>query len=156
MTYTERALQLRPVLEQAVQSLGDAVALTAVELFPKWKDLCDKEVEDENGAVSKGVEVEKGFRFQHDNRLYRTEQPKYKFVEQYVPGTVGTESLFSKVDETHAGTLEDPIPYEANMEIYEGLYYSQNGVVYLCIRSSGQPLYHDLSALVGHYVEEVA
>lgn len=144
MTYTERALQLRPVIEQASQSLEDAVALTAVELFPQWKEL-----------VNKKVEAEKGFRFQHDSKLYRTEQPKYTFVETYVPGTVGTESLFSKVDETHAGTIEDPIPYEKNMEIYKGLYYSQYDVVYLCIRDSGQPLYHDLSNLVSNYVEVV-
>lgn len=143
MTYTERALQLRPVIEKASQSLDDAVALTAVELFPKWKEL-----------VEKGAEVERGFRFQYDNKLYRTEQEKYTFTANYVPG-VGTESLFSKVDETHKGTIEDPIPYETNMEIYEGLYYSQNGVTYLCIRNSGQPLYHDLSALVGNYVEVV-
>ena len=142
MTYTERALQLRPIMEQAAQSLDDAVALNAVELFPQWKEL-----------VKKGVEVEKDFRFQHDGKLYRTEQPKYTFVEQYVPGEVGTESLFSKVDEAHAGTREDPIPYEKNMEIYEGLYYTQNNVLYQCIRSSGQPLYHDLSVLIGSYVE---
>lgn len=142
MTYTERALQLRPIMEQAAQSLNDAVALTAAELFPQWKEL-----------VKKGAEVEKGFRFQHDGKLYRTEQPKYTFVEQYIPGEVGTESLFSKVDEAHAGTREDPIPYEKNMEIYEGLYYTQNNVLYQCIRSSGQPLYHDLSVLIGSYVE---
>ena len=145
MTYTERALQLRPVIEKASQSLEDSVALTAVELFPKWKEL-----------VEKSVEVEKGFRFQHENKLYRTEQPEYIFVAHDVPGTVGTESLFSKVDNTHAGSYDDPIPYETNMEIYEGMYYSQNGVIYLCIRSSGIPLQHDLSALVGNYVEVVA
>lgn len=144
MTYTERALQLRPVIEQASQSLEDAVALTAVELFPVWKELCDK-----------SAEVEKGFRFQYGGKLYRTEQPKYTFVETSVPGSTGTESLFSKVDETHAGTIDDPIPYEQNMEIHEGLYYSQYDVVYLCIRDSGQPLYHDLSVLVGSYVEVV-
>jgi hypothetical protein len=144
MTYTERALQLRPVIEQASQSLEDAVALTAVELFPLWEEL-----------VEKKVKVSKGFRFQHDNKLYRTEPPEYTFVEAYVPGTQGTESLFSKVDETHTGTINDPIPYEKNMEIYEGLYYSQYDVVYLCIRSSGQPLYHDLIVLVGNYVEVV-
>lgn len=141
MTYTERALQLRPIIEQASQSLEDAVALTAVELFPKWEEL-----------VKSGAKAGKGFRFQHESKLYRTEQPEYTFVEIYVPGTIGTESLFSKVDETHAGTLDDPIPYEKNMEIYEGLYYSQYDVIYLCIRASGQPLHHDLSALVGSYV----
>ena len=142
MTYTERAMELRPVIEKASQSLEDTVALTAVELFPKWKDLVDK-----------AEKVTKGFRFQHGGKLYRTEQPEYVFVDTYVPGAAGTESLFSKVDKDHAGTIDDPIPYERNMEIYEGLYYSQNGVTYLCIRSSGQPLYHDLSDLVGIYVE---
>ena len=144
MTYTERALQLRPVIEQASQSLDDAVALTAVELFPQWVQL-----------VTNNTQVEKGFRFQHEGKLYRTEQPTYTFVDYYVPGTAGTESLFSKVDETHKGTIDDPIPYEKNMEIYKGLYYTQYDVVYLCIRDSGQPLYHDLSALVGSYVEVV-
>ena len=144
MTYTERALQLRPVMEQAAQSLEDSVALTAVELFPKWKDLCEK-----------NAEVKKGFRFQHEGTLYRTEQPAYTFVAHYVPGTVGTESLFSVVDEEHAGTKTDPIPFQQNMEIYEGLYYKQYDVLYLCTRSSGQPLYHDLSLLVGSYVEVV-
>ena len=143
MTYTERALQLRPIMEQAAQSLEDAVALTAVELFPQWEAL-----------VKEGKTVAKGFRFQYGNKLYRTEQASYTFVSHYVPGE-GTESLFSKVDESHAGTLEDPIPFEKNMEIYEGNYYAQNGVLYLCILSSGQPLYHDLALLVGSYVEVV-
>ena len=144
MTYTERALQLRPVIEQASQSLTDAVALTAVELFPQWSQL-----------VAEKRTVEKGFRFQHEGKLYRTEQPTYTFVDYYVPGTAGTESLFSKVDETHAGTYEDPIPYEKNMEVYQGSYYIQYDVIYLCIRDSGQPLHHDLSALVGSYVEVI-
>ena len=144
MTYTERALQLRPIMEQAAQSLDDNTALTAVELFPFWENL-----------VKESKAVSKGFRFQHGNQLYRTEQPSYIFVSYYVPGAAGTESLFSLVDEAHAGTKEDPIPYERNMEIFEGMYYTQNGVLYRCIRSSGQPLYHDLSALVGNYVEVV-
>ena len=144
MTYTERALQLRPVIEKASQSLEDAVALTAVELFPHWKVL-----------VGKADKVSKGFRFHYNDKLYRTEQPEYTFVEHYVPGSTGTESLFSLVDESHTGSKEDPIPFEKNMEIYDGLYYTQNGVLYRCISSSGQPLYHDLALLVGSYVEVV-
>lgn len=144
MTYTERALQLRPMMEKAAQSLCDSDALTAVELFPYWKVL-----------VEKGIKVEKGFRFQHDGTLYRVEQPTYTFVAHYIPGTAGVESLFSVVDEAHKGTKEDPIPFAGNMEIYNGLYYTQNGVLYLCFRDSGQPLYHDLALLVGAYVEVV-
>ena len=144
MTYTDKALQLRPVMEQAAQSLEDAVALTAVELFPYWNEL-----------VAASKTVSKGFRFQYDGKLWRVEQPSYTFVEHYVPGAPGMESLFSVVDEEHKGTVEDPIPYERNMEVFEGLYYVQYDVLYRCIRDSGQPLYHDLSALVGSYVEVV-
>lgn len=140
----EQAKHSRLMTEKAVQSLDDADALTVVNLYPRWKTL-----------VEEGKTVEKGFRFQYSNKLYRTEQEKYTFVAHYVPGDVGTESLFSKVDESHAGTVEDPIPFEKNMEIYEGKYYTQNGVLYRCIRSSGQPLYHDLALLVGSYVEVV-
>ena len=46
-------------MEQAAQSLEDAVALTAVELFPKWKELVEEEQED----GTQGREVDKGFRF---------------------------------------------------------------------------------------------
>jgi hypothetical protein len=144
MTYTERALQLRPVMEQAAQSLEDSVALTAVELFPQWENL-----------VKDGTKVKNGYRFRYGDSLWRTEQPKYTFVAHQIPGAQGMESLFSMIDETHAGTLEDPIPYSRNMEIFKGKYYIQNDVVYLCTRDSGQPLYHDLSALVGSYVEVV-
>ena len=143
MTYTERAMQLRPIMEQAAQSLEDSVALTAKELYPTWAKL-----------VAQSATVAKGYRFHYDGALWRTEQASYTFVEHYVPGE-GTESLFSMVDEVHAGTKEDPIPYSKNMEIYSGLYYTQNDVLYQCIRDSGQPLYHDLSALVGSYVEVV-
>lgn len=145
MTHTERALQLRPIIELASQSLDDATALTAKELFPNWNQL-----------VTEARAVSQGFKFRHEDNLYRTEQPSYIFVEHYVPGSTGTESLFSKIDETHAGTIDDPIPYEKNMEIYNGLYYTQNDVLYLCIRDSEQPLYHDLSSLIGLYVEVVS
>ena len=64
-------------------------------------------------------------------------------------------SLFEVIDETHAGTLEDPIPYDGNMEIFVDLYYIQNDVIYKCIRSSGVALYHNLADLVGNYVEIV-
>ena len=41
MTYTERAQQLRPIIEKAAQSLDDKTALEAVELFPIW--IADKD-----------------------------------------------------------------------------------------------------------------
>lgn len=42
----------------------------------------------------------------------------------------------------------------ALMEIFKDKYYTQSKVLYKCIRDSGQPLSHNLSDLVGNYVEK--
>jgi hypothetical protein len=144
MTVLEQAEAIRKAMDAAGAVLTDEQALECKAIYKQWDEL-----------VKIGATVDKGYRFLYGKDLFKTEQPKYTFVGHYVPGSVGTESLFSKVDESHAGTLEDPIPYEKNMEIFKGKYYIQYGVLYLCTRSSEQPLYHDLSALTGIYVEVV-
>lgn len=70
-----------------------------------------------------------------------------------MPGE-GTESLYTRIDETHAGTLSDPIPYNGNMALEAGKYYSQSGAVYLCTRDTVNPVYSALADLVGLYVEK--
>ena len=45
--------------------------------------------------------------------------------------------------------------YIPPMEIFKDKYYIQNGIKYKCTRNSEQPLTHDLSALVGLYVETI-
>ena len=64
-------------------------------------------------------------------------------------------SLWEYINETHDGSKYDPIPYDGNMELSEGLHYMQDGVLYRCTRSTGQPVYHALEELVGLYVEVV-
>jgi hypothetical protein len=142
--WTDAAVKQREVYDTAATYLTDDQALTVKDAYWQWEDLVKAE-----------KTVDRGYRFRYGNSLCRTEQPKYTFVPHQIPGAQGTESLFSIIDESHAGTLEDPIPYNRNMEIFKGKYYIQNDVVYLSIRDSGQPLYHDLSALVGSYVEVV-
>ena len=101
-----------------------------------------------------GQTVKQGFKFTHGDKLWRTEQPEMTIQEHYPPG-VGTESLYSEICESHAGTLEDPIPYSGNMALESGKYYIQDGKVYRCIRDTVNPVYNALSELVGLYVEEV-
>ena len=143
----DEARRMKPFIVKGVQTLDDAEALEIKTIYPEWKDLLD-----ENHEYHK---VKKGFKFRHGNELYKTEQPEFTFTDNYVPGSVGTESLFSVIDETHAGTLDDPIPYNGNMALEEGKYYSQDGIVYLCIRDTVNPVYHALSDLVGSYVEVI-
>ena len=63
--------------------------------------------------------------------------------------------MWEYINEAHDGSKYDPIPYDGNMELSEGLYYSQNGILYRCTRSTGQPVYNALAELVGLYVEVV-
>ena len=119
---------------------SDAEALKVKDIYPMWTDLI-------------GQEAVTGFKFNYGGDLYKVIQ-NHTFAAEWVPGA-GTESLYARIDEGHAGTKDDPIPYNGNMELFEGMYYIQNGVVYRCTRSTGQPVYHELSALVGVYVEVV-
>lgn len=119
----------------------DEQAISAKALYPMWEDLVARSF----------VAEESGYRFRYGSDLYKTIQANLTFAEQWVPG-VGTESMYARIDETHTGTLEDPIPYDGNMELFNGKYYSQDGVVYLCNRDTGAPVYNALADLVNIYV----
>lgn len=121
--------------------LTAAQALEKKSYFPKWED----EI---------GKEHFTGYRFQYGETLYEVIQP-HTFASEWIPGA-GTESLYKVVQEEHEGTKEDPIPWQWNMELFNGKYYTDGGVLYLCIRDSGIALSYDLADLVsGGYVEEV-
>ena len=134
------AAMLKMALKQARAITDDQEALSVQCLYKEW-----------NKQIGKQLNV--GEYIQHEGKLYRVLQA-HTAQSAWAPGN-GTESMFVVIDKEHAGTLEDPIPYEGNMELFNGKYYIQNEVVYLCTRDSGAPLYHDLSSLVGIYVEEV-
>ena len=141
MNYVTEARKIRPIIEQAMQSINGNDALTARSMYPTFESII-------------GKTVKHGFKFTHGGKLWRTEQPEMTIQEHYAPG-MGTESLYSEVCETHAGTLEDPIPYNGNMALESGKYYSQNSKIYRCTRDTVNPVYNALSELVGLYVEKV-
>lgn len=141
-TLIERAKEVRSYTETAAQLLPDDIALKAKALYPRWEDL-----------VEEGKKVTAGFRFMYGNNLMETVQPEHTFTKEHTPGATGTESLFKNRNESNAGSREDPIPYNGNMDLLEGKYYSQDGVVYLCTRDTGIAVHHALADLVGLYVE---
>ena len=126
--------------------IDDKTALRCKEFYPTFKQCCDNKVYSE----------EKGYKFTDNERknLFKTVQPKFTFVAHYPPEK-STESLYERIDETHEGTKADPIPYEGNMVLIERLYYTQDGVFYLCTRGSGQAVYNPLKDLVNLFVEVV-
>ena len=130
------------LIRQQINTLtvDDNTALRMKDFYPAFESVI-------------GQTVRQGFKFTHGGKLWKTEQPEMTIQEHYAPG-MGTESLYSEVCETHAGTLEDPIPYNGNMALESGKYYSQNSKIYRCTRDTVNPVYNALSELVGLYVEE--
>ena len=129
----------RLIIAQQINTLtvDDNTALRMTEFYPEW-------------AV--GTEYTIGYKVQRSGKLWRTLQAH---TSQAGWEPENAASLWTEICESHAGTLEDPIPYSGNMALESGKYYSQNNKVYRCIRDTGNPVYNALSELVGLYVEEV-
>lgn len=121
--------------------IEDSVSVRMIEYYPDFSEVI-------------GQEVKQGFKFTYQGKLYKTEQPTLTIQSHYYPQT-GTESLYEVINEQYDGDIYDPIPYDGNMSLENGKYYTQNGVTYLCNRDTGQAVYHALSDLVGLYVEVV-
>ena len=125
-------------------NLTDEQSLQYKDLHPQWSDFI-------------GESLSANFKIQYLDKLYKTRQevPVVLDQEGYRPGETGSEALYEEINETNKGTVKDPIPYNNNMELFEGKYYTQNGVTYQCTRNTEQAVYQDLEALVGIYVEQV-
>lgn len=123
-------------------SVDDNTALRMKSYYPTWQELVDAQFTAEKA----------GYKFTYGDDLYKTVSPNQQFLENWVPGQ-GTESVFERIDETHAGTKTDPIPYKVNMTVYADKYYTEDGILYRCIRNSEQPLQQRASELRGIYFE---
>lgn len=137
MDIIERAKQLRPYIVKAAQNLDDADTVQAVELYDEWKPDTAYEAE---------------YKLRRNGKVWRVLQAH---TSQTGWEPENAPALFTEINEIHAGTIDDPIPYSGNMVLEKGLYYSQDGVTYLCIRDTEIPVFNPLKELVGIYVEKV-
>ena len=101
-----------------------------------------------------GKSLKTGQIVSYKSKLYRVRQDISTVIESYTP-QLSTASLYEVIEVASAGTINDPIPYTPPMEIFNGKYYTQNGVKYKCIRDSQTALSHNLADLVALYVEVV-
>ena len=116
-------------------TVDDNTALRMVEFYPEW---------------SAGQAYTAGYKAHRGGKLWRclqahTAQPGWE--------PENAASLWTEICESHDGTKYDPIPYSGNMALQSGKYYTQNNILYLCNRDTGQPVYNALAELVGLYVE---
>lgn len=148
-----RAVELRPVIEQASASLSDGEAAKSPELFPRWADHIGETVKpgdrrsdtDESGVL----------------HVYRVNKGQGHTTQENWPPH-STPAVWTIINVDHAGTQDDPIPAARGMEYTYGLYYKdpEDTKLYLCERigeAAGgkivlQYLPHEL---VGQYFTEV-
>ena len=86
----------------------------------------------------------------YNDKVWRSRQ-EHTVLEVYPP-SMDTASLYEVIEKIHTGEKDDPIPYTPPMEIFDGKYYSEDNLLYLCNRDSGTALTHRLADLVGIYV----
>ena len=129
----------RMLIAQQINTLtvDDNTALRMVAFYPEWAE---------------NAEYTIGYKVQRNGKLWRCRQAH---TSQIGWEPENAASLWTEICESHAGTLEDPIPYSGNMALESGKYYMQDGKIYRCIRDTGNPVYNALSELVGLYVEEI-
>ena len=139
-----RAVELRPVIEQASASLSDGEAAKSPELFPKW---------------AYPVSYVVGNRVSDGGKLYKCRKA-HTSQERWNPAA--TPDLWVVIDVAHAGTQDDPIPASRGMEYEYGKYYldSEDGKTYLCERTGEQAggkivLQYLPHELVGNYFTAV-
>ena len=144
----ERMTQLLEEEKKEFKNRG----LSAVDMI-KHQQFAPKWGED----IKEGDSVVKGDKFTYNGKLWAVLQD-HTILAHYEP-SINTAALYVEVTPDYneqgeeMGTLENPIPYEGNMILENGKYYSQDGVTYLCNRDTINPIYHALKDLVGLYVE---
>ena len=140
--YLKKVSTLRETISSRINESFFTVeqALEMKAYFPLWTDLV-------------GQEANIGFRFQYGELLYEVIKP-HTFSEEWKPDS-GTESLYKVVQIEASGSIDDPIEWKKNMELFEGKYYIEDGILYLCTRDSGIALSYTLADLVDQYVVAV-
>ena len=138
-------LTARITKEINTMNLSNTEALSVKEFYPVWNE--------------NSLSINKVDKYQHNGKLYEADQA-HTSEANFSPDRMS--SIWHVVVEDHDGTLEDPIPYNEELNplwqgmiLEEGKYYTQSGTVYKCTRDSGIKLTQNLADLVGHYVEQI-
>ena len=132
--------QLKELVSTQVSELPDEQAKKVPALFPLWKDLIGK-----TATLNQRVYF--------NASLYKCIQP-HEVQATWTPDV--SPSLWQNVSEEAQeadGSREHPYQWEQGMTSYNGKYYTEDGVLYLCTRDSGNPLYFPISSLIGTYFQ---
>ena len=132
----------RKIME-LINTLSDEDALLFKTMYPSFEDL-------------NGVSVEKDTKFVYDGLLYKT--TKALVVEELIglqlDETGNENGMFKCIDVRHEGTYEDPIEYNKFVTLEPGKFYTEMGIEYVCLQTSGKPITENLCDVVDLWVRE--
>lgn len=123
MTNVERFRQIRETLKMFAETItADSECLKIKSLYDEWKP---------------NEEVKTGDKRIYNDILYKCVQG-HTTQDNWTPDK--TSAMWTAINETNAGTKDDPIPAQAGMEYEYGKYYldPEDNKVYLCERIGAQ------------------
>lgn len=127
---------LKSMQSDTVLALSDADAAGVAALFPTWES-----------KIGQSVAV--GERLWYDNSLYKV-QTAHTVQADWTPKAA--PALFVTVTNEatgDSGAIGNPISWQSGMVSVNGLYYTENGTLYKCIRDSGGvALYYTIEQLI--------
>lgn len=134
------ARKFRAQLEALGDTMSDDVLVTIPSLAHPWT---------EDGHYTTG------YRVQYGGRLYKCRQD-HDGLNDHNRAPDKAPALWELIaPPTEDGTQEHPITFDLGMAVENGKYYIDDGVLYLCIRDSGVPLFNRLADLIDNYVQRV-
>lgn len=118
-------------------ALSDEQALKVKDLYPAWEDLV-------------GQALTAGYKLTYSGDLYKVIQAhtaQSDWLPSATPALYGLVGTGVSTGGEHAGTREDPIPYEQMMVIEQGKYYTQDGILYVGLMDAPNGYPNDLKDL---------
>lgn len=115
----EMVAAFRTMVQPQILTLSDEEAVKVKVLYDTW-------------ASKIGQLLKVDTRLYYNDKLYKVIQ-QHTAQSDWIPDKEA--ALYGLISE-HAGTLEDPIPYERKMVLEQGKYYTQFDEIYLCITNS--------------------
>lgn len=134
MMTREQAISFRRNMEKQAMFAPDDVAVAQPSSYPVWSSDAVNYYDGSDGEHPQSKVRGRT----HPDRLYKCTAP-HTSQESWEPDA--TPALWTVIDETHAGTVDDPVPAARGMEYTYGLYYldGEDGNIYLCERSGAAP-----------------
>ena len=119
----EAAAQIHSALKAfagTATALSDSQALRMPDLFPIWEEV-----------LAAGEKLAENTVLRDGGVLYRVVQPGGVTPQAHQPPHgEGMLSVYRPIDQAHAGTPEDPIPWVYGMDCHAGVCFSYEGHVY--------------------------